>query len=357
MPSDLSSSPAALGDSGVNPVSFGVDNAGEPYLLTLSGGILRLALVPAPAVDAIGCAPLDATTGQTVSCDPLLSGGAPASYEWTVDGLVAGSAASLATAFATASAHSIELTACNSGGCDSAAAAVTVTEPPASARVTDDLLALYELGEGGGSTVSDSGGVGPVLTIAAPGAVSWPAGGGLSFDASTIAASSGAASAISGPVVAANAITVEAWVRPVNTTLSGPARVVTISQNPSFRNVTLGQQGDDWVVRLRTTTAGSNGLSPAVTANATVVPGALTHVLYTRDAGGSARLYVNGVQRGARTVGGNLSNWDLGQRLALGNELSNTRPWLGEIHLVALYARALTPEEVTRNFEAGAHAP
>ena len=38
---------------------------------------------------------------------------------------------------------------------------------------------------------------------------------------------------------------------------------------------------------------------------------------------------------------------------ALANELTFDRPWLGEFHLVALYARALSPTEVQQNLKAG----
>ena len=47
------------------------------------------------------------------------------------------------------------------------------------------------------------------------------------------------------------------------------------------------------------------------------------------------------------------SNWDQTHRLFLGNEGSLDRPWRGTIYLVAVYDRALSPEEVTANFSAG----
>ena len=38
--------------------------------------------------------------------------------------------------------------------------------------------------------------------------------------------------------------------------------------------------------------------------------------------------------------------------LALANELTEDRPWLGEFYLVAIYDRALSQDEVSRNFNA-----
>ena len=78
----------------------------------------------------------------------------------------------------------------------------------------------------------------------------------------------------------------------------------------------------------------------------TIVQTKKTHVVYTRDEAGRATLYVNGAVVKTGTVGGDLSNWDDGFRLALGNELTEDRPWLGELHRVALYARALTSSEI-----------
>jgi hypothetical protein len=39
--------------------------------------------------------------------------------------------------------------------------------------------------------------------------------------------------------------------------------------------------------------------------------------------------------------------------LAIGNELTNNRPWLGEVFLIAIYNRALSATEVQQNFGAG----
>ncbi len=79
----------------------------------------------------------------------------------------------------------------------------------------------------------------------------------------------------------------------------------------------------------------------------------LSHVVYTRAADGKAAIYINGEAAASGTVPGDLSNWDAGFRLALGNELTNDRPWRGELRLVALYSRALAPREVEMNHRAG----
>ena len=79
----------------------------------------------------------------------------------------------------------------------------------------------------------------------------------------------------------------------------------------------------------------------------------LAHVVYTRDNEGKAVLYVDGKPVSTSQVGGDPSNWDDEFRLALGNELTGDRPWRGELHRVALYARALDPDEVARFAKVG----
>jgi len=56
-----------------------------------------------------------------------------------------------------------------------------------------------------------------------------------------------------------NAITIEVWIKPANTTQAGPARIVTVSKDPGQRNFTLGQKGSAYEVRLRTTSTSPNG--------------------------------------------------------------------------------------------------
>ena len=105
-------------------------------------------------------------------------------------------------------------------------------------------------------------------------------------------------------------------------------------------------------VRLRTTVTADSG-TPAVT----TLPGSVTidlmHVVYTRDTAGVVRVYVDGVEILTDVRGGDFSNWNINYHFALANEVTRDRPWLGEMHLVAIYNRALTEVEVLQNYQAG----
>ncbi|MHC4351292.1 MAG: DUF5060 domain-containing protein, partial [Planctomycetota bacterium] len=79
----------------------------------------------------------------------------------------------------------------------------------------------------------------------------------------------------------------------------------------------------------------------------------LTHVVYTRDKVGKALILLDGQKRAQLIARGDVSNWDGGLRLALANELTGDRPWLGEFHQVAIYDRPLSEQETMSRFEAG----
>lgn len=224
--------------------------------------------------------------------------------------------------------------------------------PPPSNRVTNGLLALYSFDEGSGDTVLDRSGVGtPIdLTIAAEANTSWQ-DGALSIDSPTILLSASTATKIIDACKTSGEVTIEAWVRPENNTQAGPARIVSISGGLNARDVTLEQDATAYEGRVRTTTTGTNGL-PEITASNTVNAAAIQHLVYTRDAAGNTKLYVDDINVASGTTTGTLSGWS-NFRLAIGNELSQNRAWLGELHLVAIYERALTPTEIDQNFDEG----
>ncbi|HYE97746.1 MAG TPA: LamG-like jellyroll fold domain-containing protein, partial [Planctomycetota bacterium] len=104
-----------------------------------------------------------------------------------------------------------------------------------------------------------------------------------------------------------------------------------------------------WSVRCRSTKTDANGM-PGMSSPDGSVTGRLAHLTYTRSAAGQEQLYLDGSPVAGGPHEGDFRTWDESYRLLLGNELSKDRAWLGELRLVAVYARALTPAEVQRNF-------
>ena len=220
-------------------------------------------------------------------------------------------------------------------------------------RITNGLQVLYDFNEGSGSTVNDVSGVGSALnlTIANPSNTSWTSGG-LLISSATIIESATAATKVNNAIIASNAITMEAWVQPLNATQGGPARIMTVSQDWTARNFTLGQEGSKYAARLKTTTTGDQGYptleyGPLFTHQ-------LQHIIYTWDGStGNEFIYIDGVQVYSGTRSGNTSNWNTGYKLAIANEIGLNREWFGEIKLAAVYDRALTSGEVATNFGEG----
>ena len=217
-----------------------------------------------------------------------------------------------------------------------------------------DPVVRYLFNEGSGDIVHDSGAGAPLdLTVDNPANASWISGGGLSIDSPTIVVSPGPATKVIDACMATNEITIEAWIKPSSYEQGGPARIVTCSFDGSFRNFTLGQDvtspSKGYQIRLRTPVAGLNGSDVRLQDPPdTVVLDKVSKLVYSRNAAGEAKFYIDGTEVASKQIDGDFSNWDTSYQLALANEIpqGGTRLWLGELHYVAIYSEALTPDQL-----------
>ncbi len=230
-------------------------------------------------------------------------------------------------------------------------------------RVDDGLLVLYTLSEGIGLTVNDTSGVGdPMnLTIEDPDNFEW-GDGYLETTGTNQIVTEGPATKIIDGCVATSELTVEGWIKTSDIGQNGPARIITCSIDAYNRNFTLGQGrynagSDRFEMRYRTTENNEFQADSPVGS----FTEALTHVVWTREASGAVAVYINNesfevFQNGSTPiteVPGEFSPWDPTYRFGLGNEIATNRAWLGQFHLVAIYNRALTTDEVSQNYNAG----
>ncbi|WP_420644302.1 PQQ-dependent sugar dehydrogenase [Candidatus Leptofilum sp.] len=239
-----------------------------------------------------------------------------------------------------------------SDGFDTAVDTVTITAVPPP-RIMSGITVYYTFEAGSGSTIFDRAESGEPLNleIETGSNVTWIQDGGLIVNsASSI---TGQDTKIYDACTTSNAITIETWITPDNISQSGPARIVSFSADTLNRNFTLGQEADQFDVRLRTSTTNDNG-TPSVTAPDATAKTSLTHVVYTRSPNGAASIYVDGLLQTTSTVGGDLMGWDESYNLLLANEATEDRPWLGEYQLVAIFCRVLAPGEISQNYYAGA---
>lgn len=215
---------------------------------------------------------------------------------------------------------------------------------------------LYLFKEENGDRVRDASGTRTPLNLIIEGSAgSTPRQDMLEFKGTSIARAENGSHRVNAALRRTGEISLEVWLTPVDLKLTGPARIVTLSRNSSERNLTFGQDEDIFEVRLRTTKTSNNGI-PAMRSRPNSVQKKLTHFVYTRERSGRTRIYIDGQLQAEQHIAGDLSNWDLSQEFALGNELTIDRPWQGKLHRVALYSRALSPREVSTGFQSGPEA-
>ena len=129
---------------------------------------------------------------------------------------------------------------------------------------------------------------------------------------------------------------------------NGPARILSLSADPSNRNFTIGQERDNLVFRLRTPLTGPNGNDPPIIARGVIRSGEFQLFVTTYD-GDVFRIYADGrLVNETMLEAGPLLGWDSQFPLIYGNEATGNRPWLGHVLDAAIYARALDPEQIVR---------
>jgi len=221
-------------------------------------------------------------------------------------------------------------------------------------RVTDQLQLLYKFaGVTGQTTVSDVSQVGEPydLTIADPAQVTFDASG-MTFVGPTVAQNPNPLSKVMTSCMAANTISVEAWVK--NAVIETNGRILSSGLGTDAHNFALKQQNDYYELRLRTSDNNVNGSDPYLAASpvgtATQVD---EHIVVTRNTVGVTNFYIDGVKQSPDSVPGNFGNWDLTYGVYVGNESTLDRPWLGTVYLLAVYCKELSQAEISQNYNDG----
>ncbi len=125
------------------------------------------------------------------------------------------------------------------------------------------------------------------------------------------------------------------------------ARIITFSGGRRSRNLTLGQIDDRLVFRLRTATTGQNADRPQLELGQIPI-GRPSHVLVSYTAG-RLTAYIDGRQvLTTDALQDGFFHWRA-RPLVFGNEWQAEHPWYGTLEGVAIYDRALGPEEAREN--------
>jgi hypothetical protein len=220
-------------------------------------------------------------------------------------------------------------------------------------RVNTGLTTAYYFNTISGTSMPASAGAQPVnLTFVNGSPVTLPTGGIDILSATRIQSASGGITGMVNAIEATDAVTVEAWIEPVSTSVGGPARIVSLSRNSNL-NFSIGQQGSQYWYRLR-----YSGSTQTPDIYAGTVEAGLQHIVMTYSSASDAlRFYVNGslVAESYSYAGSSLDGWSTNSnwRLTLGNERSDDYPWFGKMYLVAVYDQEFTAAQVAQNYAAG----
>lgn len=130
--------------------------------------------------------------------------------------------------------------------------------------------------------------------------------------------------------IASSTLHITLEVKPTHAGQYAHARILTLSRDRFRRNFTIAQNRADLIVRLRTPATDLNGLPPYRLRDALATPG--WHRVEISITPHLLQVSVDGiVTLSAPLPRDALANWARNYRLALGNEPTHDRPWLGEI--------------------------
>jgi len=235
-------------------------------------------------------------------------------------------------------------------------------------RYEDNIIALYEFKEGTGSIANDTSAIDPALNLTLSGNTEWVGGWGIKigpaftntnvtpnirFNNGKAQGSTTASKKLHDLITATGEYSIEAWVVPGNVSQEN-SRIISYSGSSTTRNVTLGQTLYNYDVLQRSSTTDQNIALSTADADERL-QASLQHVVVTFSPGEARKIYVNGQYTGDLDpqAGGNLNEWDDSFALVLGNETDGNSLWQGTLKMVAIHNRALTPAQISQNYNVG----
>jgi len=165
-----------------------------------------------------------------------------------------------------------------------------------SKRARAGLVALYSFTEGEGDTIRDQSAWGPPLDLYVhdPDKVAWMRPNGIELFDNTIIRSAGSAEKLChSEMCVQSTLSAEVWLAPTNIEQGGPARIISYSKHPAWRNFTLAQEKRNIGFRLRTPLSGLNGMQEALWTEDDPLTTGMQHIVFTYGKG-IATLYLNG---------------------------------------------------------------
>lgn len=143
-------------------------------------------------------------------------------------------------------------------------------------------------------------------------------------------------------------LAIEAIITSAAVPQTGPARIVSLSGGTARRNFTVGQEGDQLILRLQTTESGANGIQFNLGRIKANEP---HHLLVTYKPGKLVCAIDGGIVLETDFERGGFDDWeDYG--LYFGKEKGGKRFWEGYLEAVAIYNRFIPPDEAAKKYTA-----
>lgn len=230
-------------------------------------------------------------------------------------------------------------------------------EADSGGRFESYLVAKWEFKEGSGTTAADTSGVLPEIPLTLSGEYSWLAGWGIRLVNGKAQGGASASAKLFEKIRDTGEYSIEAWIAPANVAQED-AWVVGYAGGPDNRNMLLSQDLYNYLAFTRSSvTDDNNGGEPALATDddAQLAQATLQHVVVSFDPVQGRRIYVNGAFSGDEdpSGGGLINSWNESFAVVLGNTPSSSNPWAGALRMVAVHNRAMTGEQVAKNYDAG----
>lgn len=223
-------------------------------------------------------------------------------------------------------------------------------------RHESNLIAIWEFKTNGGGTAFDTSGIEPAVDLTLSGSYAWLGGYGINLTGGKAQADTIRSKKLNDFVRSSGEYSIEAWIVPANVSQED-ANIISYSAGANSRNFTLGQTLYNYDFYNRTSESNANGEAILATPDEDeVLQSSQQHVVATYDPVQGRSLYVNGepiLVNDPVTTSTSISNWDDSFAFLLGNEVSNNRAWNGQLRMVAIHNRVLTPAQVIQNFDVG----
>jgi len=229
-------------------------------------------------------------------------------------------------------------------------------------RHETDQFAIWEFKTGSGLTAFDTSGIDPSIHLSLIGSVNWVGGYGLEFTGGRAQADTIASDKLYTYIRSTGEYALEAWVIPSNVSQEN-TNIISYSGGSALRNFTLSQTLYDYEAYNRIESVQPQALNgvPFLSSGQNdleIAQASLQHVVVNYDPFAGRSIYVNGelVPDLVDPAGADTSivnAWVEGFAFVLGGEIGGSRSWRGQVKMVAMHNRALTPAQIQQNFDAG----